>query len=271
MKLITWNINFWQNYGKRKGWKENIAKYLSMLDYDFILLQESNPLIIFDKNEYQFEINGKNVYFNKLLDNEIGTKTENITSWGNSIIADKEYSFINNNFLNKYGEIENYYFGKSAFMCYDFKFSNKNITLMNFYNKKQDSSYPMLKFIIADIEKILDSKKDNIIILSGDFNSDKVRDPSNLEFFNQLNQIGLINCTESSEFETTMVPEIGIKKQYPNDKIFVNEPYNKYVICKLIYNTTIELSDHRPIECNFQYYVDNSARSQKQFLEFWNE
>ena len=251
MKILTWNTNFWQSYGK-KGWKNNITQYILSLfeEYDFILLQESNPSIIFDKDENQFEINDKIIFFNKLLDKEIGADSrKKIIPWGNSIIADKRYRFIRNNFINKNGEIENYYFGKSAFMCFDFHFIDTlNITLLNFYNKNMNGDYPMLKNVLADIENIL-KIKDGIIILSGDFNSDIERDPNNREFFNQLKKLGLVNCTEGKEFKTTMVPEIGNKRQYPNDKIFVNKPWKEIVECKLIKNTTIELSDHRPIEC----------------------
>ena len=271
VKLITWNINFWQNY-RNKEWKDNFAQYLLMLmkEYDFILLQESNPSLIFNKDENQFEIDDKVVYFNKFLIEEIGIETDKkIIPWGNSIIANKEFPFIKNNFLDKKGHIENYYFGKSAFMCYDFKLDEKrNITIFNFYNKNQNGQYPMLKTVISDIEKVLKNNK-NIVILSGDFNSDMERDPNNKEFFNQLSQLGLVNCTDDVEFETTMVPEIGIKRQYPNDKIFVKKPWDKYIVCKLIKNTTIELSDHRPIECTIRYFPETD-RCRNEFLQWWN-
>ncbi|GBU28645.1 hypothetical protein R84B8_02205 [Treponema sp. R8-4-B8] len=223
LKLLTWNIDFWQRYNKVKNWKENIAKYLSNLDYDFILLQESNPSVIFNNDSNHFELNNKMIYFKKLLNEEIGAKdNKNIIPWGNTIIANKKYTFIKDNFLTKNGKIENYYFGKSAFMCFDFKFNKKeNITIMNIYNKSQNGYYPMLKYIISDIEKIIKKKKDNIIILAGDFNSDKERDP--------------------------------------NNKIFVNKHYSNNSMCKLVNNTTFELSDHRLIECIMTNPIDIST------------
>jgi len=270
-KFITWNINFYQNY-RKKSWKDNIAKYLSMLDYDFVLLQESNPSIIFNNDDCQFEINDKNVYFNKLLNEEIGANTEKIIPWGNAIIADKEYTFLRNNFINEKGETENYYFGKSAFMCYDFRLSDEDtITFLNFYNKNKNGQYPMLKTVITDVEKILKQSNKRIVVFCGDFNSDRERDPNNREFFNQLSQLGLVNCTDDIEFATTMVPEIGLKRQYPNDKIFINKPWDKYVICKLLKNTTIDLSDHRPIECTIHAFFLGSDKNEKNFLEWLDE
>ena len=271
LKFITWNIDFWRKYNKVNNWKEKIAQYLSNLDYDFILLQESNPSIIFDNDLDQFEINDKIVYFKKLLNEEIGAKDDKkLISWGNTIIANKKYTFIKDNFLNENGEIENYYFGKSAFMCYDFKLNEKNtLTLMNFYNKNQNGQYPMLKYIISDIEKIMKNKRDNIIILAGDFNSDRERDPDNREFFDKLDQLGLKNSTDGVEFETTMIPEIGEKRQYPNDKIFVNRRYCSNLMCKLINNTTIELSDHRPVECIIQYPIDLSTSVGEEIFTKW--
>jgi hypothetical protein len=272
LKLFTWNIDFWQRYNKVKNWKENIAKYLLNLDYDFILLQESNPSVIFNNYSDQFEINDKMVYFKKLINDEIGAKdSKKIIPWGNTIIANKKYTFIKDNFLNENGEIENYYFGKSAFMCYDFKLNeNDNITIINFYNKNQNGQYPMLKYIISDIEKIVKNKSDNIIFLAGDFNSDIERDPNNKCFFNRLNEIGLFNYTDGAEFETTMVPEIGDERQYPNDKIFVNKYYSSAnLICYLIKNTTFEFSDHRPIECIIRHPLDLNTEEGREMFERW--
>jgi hypothetical protein len=274
MKIITWNTNFWWNHNRVDGWKDNIRHYLSELKYDFLLLQEINPLIIFDidSEENQFEINNDIVYFNPFLLDEIGAKKgEDIIRWGNSIIANKKYTLLKNKDIKKMDmndfieqsvnkkafngnmntfNMDSYYFGKSSFMCYDFLLKdNKNITLINYYNKKNKDHYPMPDNVILTIEEIIKNKKENLIILAGDFNSDKERDPENKWFFENLSQLGLVNCTDSKEFETTMVPEIDEKRQYPNDKIFINEPYAKYAECKLIENTNIDLSDHRPIEC----------------------
>ena len=46
---------------------------------------------------------------------------------------------------------------------------------------------------------------------------------------------------------------------WPNDKVFVNKPYNKIVNCSLI-NTSKILSDHKPIECIIDFNQPHSPQ-----------
>jgi hypothetical protein len=137
-------------------------------------------------------------------------------------------------------------------MFYDFSLpGGKTISLINFYGKSDpNGNYPVLEHGINDIKNFTNNTNDDrLIILAGDFNSDIEREKIKKykHFFEVLNDIGYVNCT--GRFKSTMVPEIGLMKQYPNDKIFVNRQYSNLIKCDLLENTTIELSDHKPIEC----------------------
>jgi endonuclease/exonuclease/phosphatase family metal-dependent hydrolase len=248
MKILTWNLNFWENWKNenRAEWRKNVQDYLSNLDFDFILLQESNPAHLMLKKPYSIFC-----HLLKPEDFSIEHDTE-FVPWGNSIAAKNGYTLVKNHLVNNGEGTAPDYCGRSALMYYDFSLPNgKIITLMNFYGKRAPSGdYPILELGLEDIKNAVNTNTgDHLIVLAGDFNSDFERETNSKykRFFETLEEIGLINCTE--EFKSTMVPEKGERMQYPNDKIFVNKPYHELVKCTLHTDTSLKLSDHRPIEC----------------------
>jgi hypothetical protein len=268
MKIMSWNCHFWEEWRKtekRIEWKKNIVNYLDTLDYAFLMLQEVNPKYLFDfdlekpketgesltqlgkaPNGRKFLLeDGRVIHYDELDTDEIGaTSKKEIVPWGNAIVTrNSSGKRINTNGEN--------YCGRSALQCYDFDLQNgKKISLINFYGKKDPNSskYPILEYGINDIENFLKGNKDgHLTILAGDFNSDPVKEPEYKKiFFDKLEKLGFINCTQNKDFENTMVHGA---RPWPNDKIFVNRPYYKFVECSLRNDTKLELSDHKPVEC----------------------
>jgi len=103
-------------------------------------------------------------------------------------------------------------------MSYDFISKKKNetkITIINIYNKKNyanKSGYNISEDIRNDIENIAKEKNENIILLAGDFNSDKEWKNVNIRFFNFIEKIGFENFTKGEDFKNTMVPKA---RKYP--------------------------------------------------------
>jgi endonuclease/exonuclease/phosphatase family metal-dependent hydrolase len=283
MKIVSWNCRFWENWKNKKNrteWRNNILEYLNKLNYDFLLLQEINAILLYRNEEetlsnqdlYKVDeffysetgyhaffgssnFDNKNdfIYYHELKLDEIGTETtKDITPWGNSIIARKKFN-LNNNCIEKHGHRLNSgiaYCGRNILMCHDYSMEDgKTISLINFYGKHDpNNGYPILEYGINDICDFMKTNTDNhITILAGDFNSDPVKEPVYKRiFFDELEKMGFVNCTQENDFENTMVQGV---KAWPNDKVFVNRPYNKLVKCKLLKDTDLKLSDHRPIEC----------------------
>jgi endonuclease/exonuclease/phosphatase family metal-dependent hydrolase len=268
MKIVSWNCHFWEEWKKtekRIEWKKNIVNYIDTLEYDFLMLQEINPEYLFDYDlEKQKETNGyltlssktqnrrklflkdnSVIHYDELDLDEIGaTSKKEIVPWGNAIITRNSSGrgYITNG--KKYA-------GRNALQCYDFDLQNgRKISLINFYGKKEPNSsrYPILEYGIEDIENFVKNKQDDhLTILAGDFNCDPVKLPEYKKlFFDKLIELGFINCSESKDFENTMVSGA---RPWPNDKIFVNRHYHKFVECSLRNDTSLELSDHKPIEC----------------------
>ena len=272
MKIIVWNMNYWQNTyifdpktdrfkspsyknspEEVNVWINNCKKYIQRFDADIILLQEINPFTLYEinydknnKNQYELIHENKKIIYHELHDELYGEKLKE-NFWGNAILI--------NNFGISCGRSniilgDSNYYGRNGLMCYDFVSSNKTyFTIINYYNKKNrnENKYTMPNEIKNDLEKIVKEKSENIILFAGDFNSDKEKDANNRSFFVFLEKLGFENFTKDEEFRNTMVPEA---KQYPNDKVFViNNSKLKNIQCKLLKETNINLSDHYPILC----------------------
>jgi hypothetical protein len=151
MKIITWNMEYWQNYDKA-NWKEECKEYLSnFINSDepvFILLQETNPFVLFEREyevAYPYRYSKRTskgvliIYYE--LFNELPPQYR-VNPWGNSIIANKTY---NNYFCSLDANKDETYCGRNSLMCYTFEISPENkITFINFYNKSHNGIYPML-------------------------------------------------------------------------------------------------------------------------------
>jgi exonuclease III len=276
MKFLTWNIQFWDRHKKddsRRGKWKKLARELVQADFDFILLQESNPYIICDKNCKTghkvmnfFEIGNKNIYYHELVNNltqELYDPKKDIY-WGITIIANKKYEMINKYSYNiplKYlfDKTHKEYFGNETLRCYDFKIEKEYIiTIVNLYNKciyvkeNDDSSTHKdynrtLDNLIQGIYSLINNKS-NFIILAGDFNvtkSDGYQYDKD-KFIKKIENIGFIN-------KTKYIGSTMLNYDNQNDYIFVNKKYSEYIdendIKKL---KCIDLSDHYGIKCKIK-------------------
>jgi hypothetical protein len=199
----------------------------------------------------EFHLADKVAYYNELDFEEIGAVSDkDIALWGNAIIAGYDYSPEPNILPDG-----NDYCGRRFLETVDYSLKNgKTISFINFYGKHApNGGYPILEHGIDDIKHTVENNLDNhLIVLAGDFNSDPVKEPEFKRlFFDKLEELGFVNCTHDAAFENTMVPNA---RPWPNDKVFVNKPYHGLVKCSLRYDTTLELSDHRPIECIINRY-----------------
>ena len=259
MRIVSWNVNYWGNSRKSKEdfekWKKDMTTYVGNMQADFVLLQEANPFELhkIKSCQYRLSFNEKNIIYHGLRQ-ELLFDGIHDNFWGNVILHNKNFHLVKNHI--DISIPETYYYGRNGLMCYDFKSTDgKIMTIINFYNKKNHSCkgrYTMYNEMQDDIKKIVAGNADNhLIVFAGDFNGDPVRTPSVKYFFDALSQLRLVNCTSSNDFSTTMITSI--KHPYPNDKIFVNEPYDKIVECRKL-NIDESLSDHVPIVCEIKYF-----------------
>ncbi|GHV17178.1 hypothetical protein FACS189493_4330 [Spirochaetia bacterium] len=196
----------------------------------------------------KFQLSDKVIFYNELDFEEIGAESvKEIVPWGNAIIT---RDIANKSRWNTLPDGDNYC-GRRLLECIDFSLKNgKTISFINFYGKKAPKGdYPILKDGINDIKHTVKNNTDNhLIVLAGDFNSDPIKEPEYKElFFDKLEELGFVNCTQDAVFKNTLVP--GARWQWPDDKVFVNKPYHGLVKCSLRNDTNLELSDHKPIEC----------------------
>jgi len=274
MKIVSWNMNIWENihiYNLKKDkkkllffknnheevnlWIQNCKNYIHELNADIFLLQETNPFALYkekyeknDINQYKLEKENNIIYYHELY-NELYNEKLREDFWGNAIYIKKNnFTQIENNLFTK----EKIYYGQNGLMCYNFKLKNgKELTIINYYNKRnlERKCYTMPNDIKNDLEILIKNKKDSLIILAGDFNSDKERDKSSKAFFNFIEDKGFENITNGVEFYNTMVPKA---RSYPNDKIFlINKNKVVRLNCKLINDRNEDLSDHYPISVEF--------------------
>lgn len=251
MKIVTWNMNFWYIYKKGlkkfENWRKDCITLLHKFNADFLIIQEINPYLLFNiKNNYsdqqihKIELRNEIIFYHELRneilkDFEIFSIKDNKFFWGNCIISNKKYSFVENNVKLD----ENSYYGKSGLMAYNYLGQdNIGLTIINIYNKKNNEfdKYTMLNDIKIDIKAIIDKNINNIIILAGDFNSNE---NDNKHFFDFLKKdCGLLNFT--TNFGTTVN-----FTNYQDDYIFVNKNIN---FLKAKVHRLINFSDHYPVE-----------------------
>jgi exonuclease III len=176
MKILTWNVEYWNNYEKHE-WLKKCRDILQNLiienNIEIILLQEINPFKLFD---IDYEIiepyrymrylpEDKLIIYHELY-NEI-PKIYRKNPWGNTIIINKNHSKVEN--ILEYSNSINYY-GRNGFMCYSVDFYDIwKIVFINFYNKLNEGKYTMLNKSHFDIKQII-NRNNNLIIFAGDFN-----------------------------------------------------------------------------------------------------
>jgi len=206
-----------------QNYKINSLMIIKESDFDFLLLQETNPFFYFGKElnnkwPYEFDYFDKNIYYQNFRG----------LDWGNAIVANKKYKHLKNNISR--GSYNDYY-SKTGQMFFDFTDEYGNIiTIINIYNKckdkKWESYYETLENIILEIGCIVQSKN-NLVILAGDFNgsvqsTDKFPngDPKYIELFEKIKKLGFINCTENIGGTVSY-------NNYQNDYIFIKNYDNQ--------------------------------------------
>jgi hypothetical protein len=260
MKIGTWNMDYWKrvcNDPKNKEYKtkEQIENYkidtlkiLKESDFDFLLLQETNPFLYFGEVSkkqwpYEFDYSDKNIYYQQF----------SRLNWGNAIVANKKYKHIKNSILR--GSY-NAYYSKVGQMFFDFSDEYGNIiTIINIYNKckggKWETYYETLENIILEIGDIVQNRN-NLIVLTGDFNGSVQStskfpngDPKYIDLFEKIKNIGFANCTENIGGTVSY-------QDYQNDYIFIKN-YGKQKIKSVKRgNMFIKLSDHYLIDCEIE-------------------
>jgi exonuclease III len=178
MKILFWNMNYWKNtngdFQNIIEWKNKCIDFLKKEEcIDFYILQEINPIKLFEKNhnQYEFSMTNYNILYHELT-NELLFDGRKDNFWGNAILFHENYKLEKNNM----GTDNKYYYGRNSIMCYDFISQNKEtITIINFYNKinyANKGRYTMLDDFEndQDIRTILKSRNKKIILV-GDFNT----------------------------------------------------------------------------------------------------
>ena len=270
MKIITWNMNYWQNTHiydsnidrfKLPGYKDNIEevnvwinnckKYIEKLNFDILLLQEINPMVLFgekyeksDDNQYEF-IKGNNIIIYHELYNELISEKLEGNYWGNAIIVKNSFDAV-----IVIQPDNNDYYGRNGLMFYDIvRKYGPSLSLINYYNKKnRNKNFYSMPYEMKEDLKGMVKENGRFTIFAGDFNSDKDRDLSSKIFFDFIEELGFENFTIGEEFMNTMVAEA---KPYPNDKIYlknIDKEIIKNIKCQKLTDTNIKYSDHYPIK-----------------------
>jgi len=264
MKIGTWNMDFWKRTCNDKNskkyyrteeyihsYKINAQKLINDNNFDFLLLQETNPFFYFDEIINK-KSNSKWPYEFEHLDKKIYYQNFSRLNWGNTIVVNKKYIYLKYNI----SRCKNKYYSKYGQMFFDFNDEYGNIiTIINIYNKCKDGNWgtyhETLENIIFEINDIVQSKN-NLIILAGDFNCSEQStnefpngDPKYIELFKKIKKIGFINCTENIGGTVSY-------NDYQDDYIFIKN-YKSNIINKLTKHdedSFNKFSDHYFIEIN---------------------
>ena len=291
IQLLSWNTNFCGNcIGKSlsnpndmsviKKWSDFTVKLIQE-DYDFILLQETNPffaLLMQEKEPYSpnpnycddkkcgpkyLKYGNKNIYYHG-LSKVLTEERPNDLFWGTAIITKEKTKNIKTYFYDEKNEYTGSdYFGYESVMFYDFQLENDVIvTIINFYKKgdackakyvngkciNYDVVYRYDDNFFEDIHEI--NNKNNIIIFAGDFNLAK---KGNDEYDNG----GIIQRIEDFNF-INKTKDIGKTMSYDNqnDYLFVNSKFSDNInisnVRKILPPYFPDFIDHFKIECKIK-------------------
>jgi exonuclease III len=263
-------MNYWQNTrGNPKDiidWKNKCIDFLKEEDnIDFYILQEINPLKLFEKipNQYEFSNIDYNILYHELT-NELLFDGRINNFWGNAIFFHKKYKLGNNNVgLINLHDVNKYYYGRNGIMCYEFiANNNENIIIINIYNKKNYAYYGSYTKMLEDFEndkEIINILKrtDSRIIIAGDFNTgfrieDKEKYNNFIELYNKFN---FKDCFGNySETFTPTYYHVSNKQFYLNDFCFSKNFCDIKIVNKNGEWENIDkrklwkgLSDHKPL------------------------
>jgi hypothetical protein len=261
-------MNYWDNTRGKLcdtiAWKNKcidfFVKEIKENAIDFFILQEINPIRLFERNHnhFHFPMTDYNILYQELT-SELMYDGRRDNLWGNAIIYHKDYKIENENGLIDFSKEDSNYYGRNGLMCYDFSSKNKdkNILIINYYNKynyANKKGYEISDYIKNDITEIIENKKENIIIFAGDFNKGFKKDGKNCinENYNDFVELfNFKNCIPN--YKNGFIPtsfQIRNSKEeyYLNDFCFTKNVLNSKLINeKDEWEIWKELSDHRPL------------------------
>jgi exonuclease III len=263
-------MDYWQktkgNSSEAIEWKNKCIEFLKKeKDVDFYILQEINPLKLFEKtsNQYEFSMTDYSILYHELT-NELLFENRKGNFWGNAIFYHNKNKLGNNGIglIDLYGESK-YYYGRNGIMCYEFTLENhESVIIINFYNKKNYAHHGSYEKMLDDfgndkeIINILE-KTDSHIIMAGDFNKgfgDNDKDKY-CKFTESYRKYDLASCMQN--YSKTFIPtyyHVLNNQFYLNDFCFlkninVSKILNEKDEWESIGNTKLwkGLSDHRPL------------------------
>ena len=252
IKLRTWNMNYWkQRSGDKAKSKEQINEW-TKLSKDLILNEDNIDLFILQESSLNM-LKDENILFKFIHFYNVINVTHNNKNF--AFLANP-HKYLNWGLLTISKNIEGIihsYNNELAYMSYDFKINDKEITIVNIHLQqdfKTKMYYPAFEKLITEVKVILNEKKEHPVLLMGDFNaSDKFYSDELGKFketFSELKKIGFIDCTEeiSIENRSTM-----LDYSYQNDYVFINEAFiNKIIEIKIRKDIETEHIDHYPID-----------------------
>jgi len=250
-KMRTWNMNYWKERRgsspktpeQKNGWI-NVSKELILNDgyFDLIALQESSLDMLKDEIMTSKYIDDN--IMNADYDNKhfvYHTNPKKYPDWGLMIIS-KDSNGVCYRYNNEL-----------AFICYDYLFEDKKITVVNVHLQQDYRTklyYPSLKLLITEIQEILNEKNDHPVLLTGDFNASDKFNSGELgnfrEAFSEIKKIGFFDCTEniSLEHRSTM-----LDYTYQNDYVFINNAFkDNHFEINIRKDIETEYIDHYPID-----------------------
>lgn len=240
LKIATWNMGHWAHKkNSQRAWDFLINE----ISPDIALVQESSPQDIIDNNNFVWQ--------------EIGGRRQ----WGSGVLTKnlpiKEFCFKNS------------YPGALVGAKVKPK-SGLIFTVFSLYglleklpHSNEGWATTTLHHMLSDLTPILferAKKKDNIVIVGGDFNAsiqcDEQRKNKSFYrnahkiFFNRLEDFGLVNCF--SKFYSMPVQTLRHAKSklpWQNDYIFISKNIVKSLkSCEVINSENVwPLSDHNPV------------------------
>jgi len=265
MKILVWNMNYWENINRRKlcdiiEWKNKcINFFLNEENIDFYILQEINPIKLFEgnHNQYHFSMTDYNILYHELT-SELMYDGRRDNFWGNAIIYHKKFKIENR--LIDFEKTSSNYYGRGSLMCYEFSSNNNDkITIINYYNKINYANRGEYNKFENDKDLINIIKKANTkIILAGDFNKGFDKNGNNCidenynDFIKSYEQdYNLIDCLQN--YSKGFIPtsfSCSQRDYYLNDFCFIKNITGELVNKKDEWdnkNLWKGLSDHRAL------------------------
>jgi len=245
-------MNYWKERsgGKAKS-KEKINEWIK-ISKELVLNEENIDIFVLQESS-----------LNMLMDESILYKFIQFYNVINLSHKNKNFAFLSNphKYLNwglltiskNIEGINPTYNSSLAYMSYDFVINNKKITIVNTHLQQDFDTkmyYPTFLKYISEVKDILNEKKDDPVLLMGDFNaSDKFQSNELENFkeaFSEIKKVGFVDSTEAIPFDlrSTMLDYL-----FQNDYVFINEKFENSILeINIKKEIDTEHIDHYPID-----------------------